>query len=360
MWTDGRGSMSKAKERIRNLNSRLRSETGSPVGDDTCGRQLSCQPAVLEPTDTSAMFPPRGLTRSTARPLLTGVQEHYVKSSEWCLGDSLTDRLWLYKADVEKGSCSDGTLGRYPEPEPEPVRPKPAFPNAKMHAADFRAHARGMHNVRHPPQGNASADLAEGLEDWEPPKEEINAPSVCKSAEARRTEKVTYGMLQAELVGFLQEVLQSDQDKPELSEITPQRQQQLDRLKAAMPRTQKPAPNRRWKPPDLSKAPKWIVRQPKLPEPEPVPAPLPDAPSEEDVVQVVLGVGNSSFVHSMEYYPKEGKVRISLDSGRKFWFHDVQDDFMEAFRTKMAAENGQGRLQMFTTSAEEDSEYGRP
>lgn len=179
---------------------------------------------------------------------------------------------------------------------------------------------------------------------------------VSANAESRRMERVTYGMLQAELVGFLEQVLQAEQQQPELSEITPQRQQQLDRLKANMPRHPSAGPSRKWKPPDLKNAPRWVISKATKPEPEP------EAPPQEpadDVVQVVLGVGDSSFVHSMEYYPKERKVRVSLDTGRKFWFHDVQDDFMDTFRTKMAADGGRGLPQMFTTSAADDAAYGR-
>jgi len=392
MWTNGSETMSRAKQRVRALNNRLRVETGAPVGTDTCGRTISRSPVKLEPTGDIAVWPPTEASSPVkAMPWMGSVQKEYVHTD--------TDRKWQYRADVIKGSCYDGSLGFYPEPEPEQPKPLPSYPDRTIQAAEFRTHLRNMLAATRPFEEDTTEVEDDGEVDVPPRKD--NAAGIAHDAahklgaraEGMRAEMVTFGTLQTELVGIIENVLMNPDELPEMSEVTPQRQAQLDRLKAEMPRPVKeggtvsdpngPKPVKKWKAPrggnvfkvTKTKKPEAIAREAEeaAKAAEAAAAQLAKAESQSPAVQIVLGVGDSSFVRSLEYYPQERKLRVMLKStkpaangngdqevGRCFWFHDVEDDFMAAFRTRMGVDvgEGDGTSQLFTTPATFDSCFG--
>jgi len=172
------------------------------------------------------------------------------------------------------------------------------------------------------------------------------------------------------LVGFLEsqlETVEVEHEQPELSLITPDRERQLQRLKESWPRrngANNQGSPRKWSKPKGYAAKQWITKKttPQISQsgPEiPVVEGEEDELSEENPVQIVIGVGDSAFVQSMEYYPKDRKLQIHLATGRSFWFYDVHDDFMEGFKEKAALNGGKGRSGVFTTSALFDSQFGR-
>lgn len=115
-WTDSKKTMNRAKDRIRALHGRLNDETGAPVGQDACGRQLATSPVKLEPTSSGASFPPQELAGgSSLRPYLTGVQQDYVKTFAWGSQDSLSMR----EAVEIQGGHRKGLLRRW-NPHPPP------------------------------------------------------------------------------------------------------------------------------------------------------------------------------------------------------------------------------------------------
>ena len=244
-----------------------------------------------------------------------------------------------------------------PPPEPEPVPEEPLHEPEAL-ARDFKAHLAAMRAMLNAECGAIESDKAPAS--GTPAQDSAMAAEAPKPAARQMGGRVTCEELKRMLCSFLEYHLAKANEIPACTEITAERQAQLDRLKAAWPKRGKEEMPRKWVKPKGFRNPQWIKVTKKKPEPEPQPEPEPEPVEDQELVQVVLGMGDSSFVQCMEYYPKERKVRIFLASGKFYWFYNVEDDFMNSFAAKMNIDGGHGLPMVFTTDRAFDAQFGAP
>jgi len=223
-------------------------------------------------------------------------------------------------------------------------------------ANDFKAHLAAMRAMLNAETIEAAPAMDVSV------REPRGVVEAAKPTKRQMGGRVTCDELKGMLCNFLEHHLEKANEIPECTEITPARQAQLDRLKEAYALTRRGENEKpkKWVKPKGFRNPQWIkVKKNNEPDAPPEPA-VKEPVEDEELVQVVLGMGDSSFVQCMEYYPKERKVRIFLASGKFYWFYNVEDGFMASFAAKMNLDGGHGLPMVFTTDRAFDAQFGAP
>eukprot|EP00656_Telonema_subtile_P028718 TRINITY_DN3131_c0_g2_i1.p1 TRINITY_DN3131_c0_g2~~TRINITY_DN3131_c0_g2_i1.p1 ORF type:complete len:373 (+),score=74.94 TRINITY_DN3131_c0_g2_i1:178-1296(+) len=362
-WTGSRSAMQEARARVAHQTRLLREESSVDRSSELPGR------TIVEPTSIRPMegAPARlqDLEFDLENGGIPGVQ---------ALLSSVQRSPSPVRYDYA-GNTSDGFIREHNRIATTDA-PTPSHTAAPSDAPNFRKayqdHLDAMSTL--PPEGDVAtlealqaADAADDAAYEAACVADIaKLPAEFVPSPAPEGLPVGFEELRVDLLGFLEECVLHDQvHQPELLGGVPG---EAHETRPAMPRRPRP-PQPDPEPPvfhrsvhqDHSKSDisqdrhTWIKvtrgpAPPAPPEPEPVP--------EEDKCVVLLGMGGSSFVQSLEYFTKSRRARITLATGKSFMFYNVDSEFIDSYRSQLAIpeQQGAGKLpSCYTTSLEYDA-----
>jgi len=373
-WTGGRSAMQQARARVAHQTRLLNEETSASRECPLVGRAMA-GPTELVPTANS---PPR---QEYGGPIKDNVEFENISG---LLSSAQMHPTCYDYAGYNYKTAHSGTRFEYAgytrdgwvvEENPPRQVIEATQTKAPAEATNFRQafddHVAAMDAFK---AGENPLSPSGALMSPEPQPEPEPAPATEEETTEPATDKdelpVGYEQLRVDLVGFLEDVvLHPRNSQPALLGGMPGAAYETRPAMARRPRPEKPPLT----PPvhhrsihsdstesNISNARhQWIkIKKP----PSPPPAEIEPEPEEvEDKCVVVLGMGGSSFVQSLEYFTKSRKARVTTDSGKTFMFNNVDSEFIDSYKIQMGLGTEEGARTMpdiYTTGLEWDRTIG--